>query len=158
MAGEPQGQRQRGVWAQRWYAWWPPAAAFLGVLLAVPLLVLGVAYAIAGGNDLYALEPTQSCLEDVDGVRTSPREKDVNDFVAEAAINGALRVWLPANQVVISFGESNQDAERTERAYLRFSGATIPVKDLLRRNQNAVLLWIDKPSARDEKTVEDCLS
>jgi hypothetical protein len=158
MAGEPQGQRQRGVWAQRWYGWWPPVAAFLAVLVGVPLIVLGASYAIAGNDDLYSLEPTQDCLGGVAGVRTSTAENDVDDFIAQAAVNGAVRVWLPANQVVISFGESAQDAERTQRAYLRFAGGTIPVQDLLRANQNAVLLWKDKASARDEEVVDGCLS
>ena len=158
MAGEPQGARARSVWARRWYAWWPPVAAFLAVLVGVPLLILAAAYAVAGNDDRYALEPTMSCLEDADGVRVSSNERDLDDFIAESAIAGAVRAWLPANQVVISFGESDQDAERTQRAYLRFAGGTIPVNDLLARNQNAVLLWKDKPSAHDARTVEDCLS
>lgn len=158
MAGEPQGQRPRSVWAQRWYGWWPPVAAFLAVLVGVPLLVLGASYGIAGDDNLFSLEPTKSCLEEVDGARTGTRAQDLSDFVAESAVNGAVRVWLPSNQVVISFGESPQDAERTQRAYLRFAGGTIPVQDLLRADQNAVLLWKDKPSEQDQKTVDGCLS
>jgi hypothetical protein len=158
MAGELQAQRPRSVWAQRWYGWWPPVAAFLAVLVGVPLLVLGAAYLIAGNDDLYSLEPTRSCLDEIDGVRTGTRAQDLDDFIAEAAVNGAVRVWLPANQVVISLGESPQDAERTQRAYLRFAGGTIPVQDLLQTKQNAVLLWKDKPSEEDEQTVDGCLS
>lgn len=158
MAGEPHGQRPRSVWAQRWYGWWPPVAAFLAVLIGVPLIVLGAAYAIAGDDDLYAVEPTKSCLDDLDGVRTSTREQDIGDFIAESAVNGVVRVWLPVNQVAISFGESPQDAERTARAYARFSGSTINVQELLRTQQNAVMLWKDKPSQQDEKTVDACLS
>jgi hypothetical protein len=158
MAGELQAQRPRSIWAQRWYGWWPPVAAFLAVLIGVPLIVLGAAYLIAGNDNLFSLKPTKSCLGEVDGVRTSTSVKGINDFIAEAAIDGAVRVWLPANQVVISFGESPQDAERTQRAYLRFAGGTIPIQDLLQRNQNTVLLWKDKPSPEDERTVDRCLS
>jgi hypothetical protein len=158
MAGEPQGARApRAAWSRRWYEWWPPVAAFLAVLIGVPTLVLGAAYAVAGGSDLYALEPTQSCLEGTDGVRTSKNDRELNDFIAESAVNGAVRVWLGSNQVAISFGASDQDAERTARAYARFSGTTINVKDLLRQENNAVMLWTDVPSEEAQKTVSDCL-
>ena len=159
MAGEPQGVREsRSGWSRRWYQWWPPVAAFLAVLIGVPALVLGAAYAVAGGNDQYSLEPTKSCLAKVDGLRASRNDEQLNDFIAESAVNGAVRIWFPANQVAISFGSSDQDAERTARAYARFSGSTINVKDLLRQDHNAVMLWTDVPTKADERTVFDCLS
>jgi hypothetical protein len=158
MAGEPQAVRgSRSGWSRRWYHWWPPAAAFLAVLIGVPAIVLGAAYAVAGGSDQYALEPTRSCLAKVDGLRVSKNDGELNDFIAESAVNGAVRIWFPANQVAISFGGSDQDAERTARAYARFSGSTINVKDLLRQEHNAVMLWADVPSQEDEKTISDCL-
>lgn len=135
-----------------------PAAAFLAVLVGVPALVLGVAYVIAGDDDKYSLAPTRSCLADADGVRVSAEENDVNDVLANSATLGALKVWLDQNTLIVSFGETAQEAERRERSYLRFAGGTIPVQDLLRRQENAVLLWERAPSEAEAELVDGCLS
>lgn len=148
----------RSPWAQRLHSWWPPIAAFAAVLIGVPLLVLGAAYAIAGDGDLYSLTPTQSCLAGADGVEVSARERDVADVLANSATGGALRVRLPGNTLILSFGEDEQEAERRQRSYLRFAGGTIPVQDLLDRQQNAVILWESKPSDEQRELVDGCLS
>ena len=139
-------------------AWALPVAAFLAVLIGVPALVLGAAYALAGDGDEYALAPTRSCLADVEGVRVSEDEDDVDDVLANSATLGALKVWLEDNTLIVSFGETEQEAERRQRSYLRFAGGTIPVQDLLARQQNAVLLWERAPSEAEVELVDDCLS
>ena len=146
------------IWSERLRTWWAPVAAFLGVLIGVPLLVLGAAYAITGDDDLYSLTPTQSCLQDVEGVKVSDDEVEVGDVLANSATGGALKVRLPNNTLVVSFGESDQEAERRQRSYLRFAGGTIPVRDLLVQQGNAVLLWERPPGEEERKLVDDCLS
>lgn len=144
-------------WRRRVDTWWPPVAAFLAVLIGVPLIVLGAAYAIAGDDDLYTLGPTESCLEDAEDVSVSDRDHDV-DVLARTASGGALRVRFDHNGLVISFGENEQEAERRQRRYLRVAGGTIPVQDLLERQQNVVLLWEQKPSEEQRELVDGCLS
>jgi hypothetical protein len=141
--------------------WWPPIAAFVAVLVGVPLLVLAAAFAIAGDDDLYSLTPTRSCLAEVDGVRITEREEEIGDVLANSATGGALRLRLTGqgdNTVIVSFGEDEQEAERRRRSYLRFAGGTIPVQDLLVQQQNAVLLWERPPSEEERELVDGCLS
>lgn len=158
MAAEPTPPSARELWAQRWYGWWPPAAAFLAVLIGIPALVLISANAIAGGDDLYSLESTRDCLVDKEGAEVSEREQDLGrDFIAQAAPEGAMKVTIAGNDLVLSFGTSEQDAERTQRAYLRFAGGTIPVQDLLFRERNAVLLWRDPPQPEQRELLVGCL-
>jgi hypothetical protein len=155
---EPTPPPDRSAQRQRLQDWWPPIAAFVAVLIGVPLLVLGAAYAIAGDDDLYSLKPTQSCLADLDGVTVTDSEDDVDDVLANSATGGALRARLPDNTLIVSFGEDEQEAERRQRSYLRFAGGTIPVQDLLVRQQNAVLLWERNPNDEERELVDGCLS
>lgn len=158
MAAEHTPPTARDLWAQRWHGWWPPVAAFLAVLIGIPALVLLAANAIAGGDDLYSLKGTSGCLTDREGVRVSDRERDLGrDFIAQAAPGGALKVTFEGNDLVLSFGTTEQDAERTQRAYLRFAGGTIPVQDLLFRERNAVLLWRDPPRPEHRELLVGCL-
>ena len=159
MAAEPTPRSARELWARRWHGWWPPVAAFLAVLIGLPALVLVSANAIAGGDDLYSLESTSDCLGGREGVRVSDRETDLGrDFIARAAPGGALKIDLKGNDLILSFGESEQDAERTQRAYLRFAGGTIPVQDLLFRERNVVLLGRDPPQPGQRELLAGCLS
>ena len=155
---EPTPPPARPDLATRARVWWPPVAAFLAVLIGVPLLVIGAAYALSGDDDLYAVAPTRSCLADADGVRVSERESDVGDVLANSARGGALKVWLPDNTLIVSFGETEQEAERRERSYFRFAGGTIPVRELLMRHGNAVLLWEQAPNDEQRELVDGCLS
>jgi hypothetical protein len=155
---EPTPPPARPGLGARLRVWWPPLAAFLGVLIAVPLLVLGAAYAIAGDDDIYGLAPTQSCLADAEGTRVSDDPGDVSDVLANSARGGALKVWLPSNTLIVSFGDDEQEAERRERSYFRFAGGTIPVRELLMRQGNAVLLWERTPSEEERTLVDGCLS
>jgi hypothetical protein len=157
MAAEPTPHRARGVWAQRWYGWWPPVAAFFAVLLGVPALVAGAAWLLTGDDDRYSLQPTMSCLDARDRIRVTSDDGEIKDFIASSAPGGAMKVKFPRNVTVVSFGVTTQDAERTYRAYLRFAGGTIPVQDLLFREENVVLLWETPPSERDRLAVRDCL-
>jgi hypothetical protein len=120
------------------------------------LIVLSL-LAGCGGDDepeLYTLEPTRACLTD-EGVRVSDNE---SDFVASTALGGSLRAQFPSdNVVVLSFGESLEDAARTEDAYRRFAPNRVALKDVLGRFRNVTMIWAFSPSQEDLKTVSDCL-
>jgi len=105
------------------------------------------------GRKTYTLDETRACLLERPGLRVTRRV----DFVASTALGGALRVQLRRNQVTISFGLDEDEAERIARAYRRFRGRNIGIEDVLRPRRNAVLLWKAHPSPADEATVNGCL-
>jgi hypothetical protein len=110
-----------------------------------------------GGDDdpeLYTLESTRACLSDA-GVEVSENR---DDFVASTALGGSMRADFPSdNTAVLSFGESLEDAARTEDAYRDFAPADVPLESLLGRYRNVVMIWSFGPSGQDLKTVSDCL-
>ena len=127
----------------------------------VPKAALAVALALGGcgGGDAqpsqYELEATRTCLERAD-VEVTSRNLD---FVASTALGGAVNVRFPGrtNEVTLSFGESEEDADRIEQAYRRFAQKRVRIGDVLRRNRNVVLLWGVTPTEQQETTVGGCL-
>ncbi|HEY0415449.1 MAG TPA: hypothetical protein VGC78_03605 [Gaiellaceae bacterium] len=126
------------------------------VAVAVALaLVAGVAACGKAGATLYTKAATSACLEKA-GFTPRPVESAV-DFVANSATGGAFRVDLTDNQVTISFGATEADADNIDDAYHRFRSANVGIEDVLRRDQNAVMLWHVHPSDADLATVGNCL-
>jgi hypothetical protein len=119
--------------------------------LAAALLLAGCG---AGEPEAYALEPTRGCLEDAGHDVTT---EDV-DFVASTATAGALRADLaPDQHVTISFGETDNEAERTAQAYRNFASPDIQIDQVLERHRNAVLLWGAPPSEDERGPIVGCL-
>jgi hypothetical protein len=127
-----------------------PRRAVLPLLLVVPAVLLAAG---CGGSKKYSLGPTRACLKKQSGLQL--RQKV--DFVASTALGGAVSVVMPKNEVTISFGLDQAEAERIAAAYRRFRGKNIGIEDVLRPKKNAVLLWEAHPSERDESTIDDCL-
>ena len=125
------------------------------VLLAAAIVLL---VAGCGGDDepeLYTLEPTRGCLVER-SVRVSP---NTDDFVASTALGGSLRAMFPSdNAVVLSFGESLEDAARIEEAYRRFAPRRVRLENVLGRFRNVVMIWSFSPSGDELKAVSDCLT
>ena len=111
--------------------------------------------AACGGDErgLYTLEPTRSCLE---GADLQPTQRNL-DFVASTALGGALRVRFAENLLSLTFGNSQEEAERIERAYRRFAPRPFPIQDVLRREGNVVMLWGVSPTIDELETVMRCL-
>jgi hypothetical protein len=121
-----------------------------GFAAAVAVLLAG-----CGGDQrgLYVLEPTRSCLE---GADLQPSQKNL-DFVASTALGGALRVRFAENLLSLTFGNSQEEAARIERAYRRFAPRRFPIQDVLRREGNVVMLWGVSPTIDELETVMRCL-
>lgn len=122
------------------------------------VLALTAALALAscgGGTDLYDRDATLACLRDAD----VPADTRQIDFIASTALAGALHAQFPGNEVTVSFGDSLEDAEQTERAYRRFAPASLGprLEHVLKRDGNAVMRWGVAPSASHETTVRSCL-
>jgi hypothetical protein len=59
--------------------------------------------------------------------------------------------------VTLLFGQSAAEASNLADAYRRFHGENVGVEDILRTDNNAVMLWQLHPSAQDESSVQGCL-
>lgn len=124
-------------------------SVFVGVVASLVVLTG------CGGDELglYELGPTRSCLREAN---LNPTQKDL-DFVASTALGGALRVRFPDNLLSLTFGRSLNEAERLERAYRRFAPRRFPIQDVLRRENNVVMLWGVSPTIDELDTVIRCL-
>jgi hypothetical protein len=126
----------------------PQARFLVAVLAAVPLVAVA-----CGGTSTYDVDKTRACLRKEDGIRLTSQL----DFVASAALGGAISARLPGNEVTLSFAEDRQEAERIVRAYERFKGKNIGLEDVLRPKKNVVALWAAHPSDDALRTIDDCL-
>ena len=70
---------------------------------------------------------------------------------------GAFRVTLPRNRVTVSFGLTVDDADNIDQAYRHFHAANVGIEDVLRQQQNAVMLWHTHPRSADIATITGCL-
>jgi len=122
------------------------------------IAAITVAAAACGGSGhatLYVKEPSRSCLVGK-GLRVRP-VIDTTDFVANSATGGAFRVTLPRNSVTVSFGLTLEDADNIDQAYRHFRAPNVGIEDVLRQQQNAVMLWQLHPSDTDISTITGCL-
>jgi hypothetical protein len=109
-----------------------------------------------GSTQLYTLQATKACLQKA-GVRVTP-VSDAADFVASTATGGAFRADVAKNFVTVSFGLTLTDATNIDQAYVSFHAAKVGINDVLKTQQNAVMLWHAHPSNDDIATITGCLS
>ena len=121
------------------------------VALAAVLTLAG-----CGGKTTYKLQPTKACLAKQSGLKLRPVVRRI-DFVAYSATRGAISVLLRKNEVTISFGENEAEAQRLAAGYRRFRGKNIGIEDVLKPKNNAVMLWKAHPSVQDLSTIDNCL-
>jgi len=120
--------------------------------------LLAIAAAGCGGSkgpSLYTLTATKQCIETTLGIHSFATPTD--DFVASTASGGALRVSLSDNAVTILFGQSPDEASNLADAYRRFHAKNVGIEDILRTDNNAVMLWQLHPLPGDESNIHDCL-
>jgi len=104
---------------------------------------------------LYTKQATSACLVKK-GVKVGP-VTNAQDFVANSATGGAFRAHLADNFVTVSFGLTLKDAANLEAAYEQFHAQKVGLADVLRPQNNAVMLWHAHPSDADIATVTGCL-
>jgi hypothetical protein len=122
------------------------------------IVTISIAAAACGGSGhaaLYTSGPSRACLAGK-GLRVSPVASS-SDFIASTATGGAFRVRLPDNRVTVSFGETLEDADNINQAYLGVHAPNVGIADVLRQQQNAVMLWHLHPSDADASTITGCL-
>jgi len=124
-------------------------------VVVASLLVLLVAACGKPGSSLFTRSASSACLE-----KAGFHPKAVTsstDFVANSATGGAFSVVLPGNRVTVSFGASLTDADNIDDAYHRFRAHNVGIDDVLRRDQNAIMLWHVHPQDAELATITNCL-
>jgi hypothetical protein len=124
-------------------------------LLAALAAVLLAAGCGSSGTTLYTRDATAACLQKA-ALQPKPVD-ETTDFVASSAQGGAFVVQLVDNRVTVSFGETMDDAENMELAYQRFKAPNVGIADVLRRQENALMLWHVHPQDNDIATIAGCL-
>jgi hypothetical protein len=121
----------------------------------IALLALTVAGCGGGGGSgtLYTLAKTRQCLKANPAVAIDRKL----DFIATTASGGALHLVMPQNAATLVFGETVADADNINDAYHRFSSKNVGVDDVLRQQNNAVMLFHVHPSDANIATIENCL-
>jgi hypothetical protein len=106
------------------------------------------------GSHLYTLAKTRDCLK---AQHLPIRAPEVTDFVASSATGGAFRTRIAGNVVTVSFGLTTSDADNINSAYRRFRGKNIGINDILRQQENAVMVWHMHPEDAQMATLAGCL-
>jgi len=100
----------------------------------------------------YSLANTKECLQSKQVRLGGPL-----DFVASTATGGAVKVHLSDNFLTVVFGKTVQDADNLDAFYRRVAAENVGIDDVLRQDQNAVMLWHVHPSDADLSLVTGCL-
>jgi hypothetical protein len=79
------------------------------------------------------------------------------DFVATTATGGALKAHLADNSVTVVFGATVADADNINQAYHRFHSENVGIDDVLRQQDNVVMLWHAHPSDANIARITVCL-
>ena len=119
------------------------------------ILAVAAALLLAGcgkNTPTYSLGKTSDCLTGK-GVRLGGQL----DFVATTATGGAVRARLPHNALTLVFGLTPGDADNIDAAYRRFHASNVGIDDVLRQQNNAVMLWQAHPVDEDLALVTGCL-
>jgi hypothetical protein len=109
----------------------------------------------SAGTTTYTKAATAACLRAVPNVQVGVAP--TSDFVANSATGGSIGTKLVDNRVTISFGLTVTDANNIDDAYRRFRAKNVGIEDVLRTQQNAVMLWHAHPSDADLAVVTGCL-
>ncbi len=119
------------------------------------LLALAVAGAACGREEpvVYDEAASRQCVSERG---LEPTTKGL-DFVAESALGGAFRTKVGDKKVVVVFGLTDEDAERTELAYRNFAPKGYGIQDVLRRERNVVMLWSLPPTVTQHDRIHGCL-
>ena len=136
-------------------------------LLAVALAVCVVALPACGGGGgdggsdavAYSVEDAAACLRKagVTKVDTDAGE----DLEAEGlAEKGALEGSYGKSNFAVVFEENDEKAHNTESQYAAAIGGSwqpgVPIRELLKRADNAVLVYEKKPAANAKRAIEGC--
>lgn len=117
------------------------------------------AFAVAGCGSsspeatTFTLAPTRQCAVGY-GHILKPKS---DDFIATTATGGAFRLQFPDNEATVLFGADAQEGNGLADGYRRFHAKNVGIDDVLRTDNNVVMLWHVHPTDTDENELTDCL-
>jgi hypothetical protein len=130
-------------------------ARWLLALAATGALAIVLGGCGGGPAKAYTVAATKACLEKA-GARIEDAGGDT-DFVASAALGGALGAKLAMNHVTIAFGRDAAEAGLLLKAYRKYGNKAVVIDQVLEQQRNAVLLWAGAPTPQDADVVHRCL-
>jgi hypothetical protein len=101
----------------------------------------------------FTLAPSRECARAY-GHILKPKS---NDFVATTATGGAFRLRFPDNEATVLFGADAQEANGLADGYRRFHSKNVGIEDILRIQNNVVMLWHFHPTDVEASELNDCL-
>jgi hypothetical protein len=121
------------------------------------VLLFGLLLAGCGNSSpkatTYTLGPTRECAR-AHGHVLKPKQAD---FIATTASGGAFRLKFPDNEATVLFGADAREGSGLADGYRRFHAKNVGVEDILRTNNNVVMLWRLHPTDKDASELTDCL-
>jgi hypothetical protein len=121
------------------------------------VLLFGLVVAGCGSSSpkatTFTLAPTRECARGYGHILRPKRD----DFIATTATGGAFRLRFPDNDVTVLFGANAQEGSGLADGYRRFHAKNVGVEDILRTNNNVVMLWRNHPTDTDASELNDCL-
>ena len=134
-------------------------------LLAVALAACSLALAACGGDEnsdggAYTVEDAAACLREAGATKVNTDAGE--DLEAEGfAEQGALEGSYGKTNFAVVFEEDHEKAHSTETQYAAAVGGSwqpgVPIRELLKRADNAVLVYEKRPAAAARKAIEGCL-
>jgi hypothetical protein len=123
----------------------------VGCLALVALLAAACG---APGTKLAKLGPSRACLRAA-GLRTD--QNFGADFLATTSTGGAFRAHLGKNFVMVVFSDTVEHADAINEQYHRVVAPNVGLEDVLRQQNNVVMLWHEHPTDADQATITGCL-
>jgi hypothetical protein len=136
----------------------PRPRSQIGALRRLVVVGVGVVVLCAGcggSTKAYSAAATQACLS-----KAGAAIGGKLDFVASSAVGGAFIVHLhDGNFATIAFGKTNVDGTELQLAYQQFAFPNVKqtITSVLRRYDNAILLWHETPTGSDLSLIANCL-
>jgi hypothetical protein len=124
------------------------------LMLSLLLLVPGLSVAGCGGDDESRADKVAACLKQEYGENFVSTDKPDLDLVSANSPDGAVAVSLEKQQINIGLHEGVDTANKAIKAY---RGSPAPPKKV-ERDGTAVIAWIVKPTAQQERTVRACIA
>ncbi len=135
------------------------ALSAVGVLVFVAAGCGGSGSGAGGSSAIYTAKATLPCLREKGFTHVTTAARKVG-LIASVAEHGGLRATAKSgNTVTIAFTAGANDVGGTERAFRRFAKGVYKghIRDVMRAQGNAVLVWTETPSDAELNDALGCL-
>ena len=124
------------------------------LILSMLVLVAVASLAGCGGDDDKRVDKIAACLKKGYGDEFVSTDRPDLDLIAANSPDGAVAVSAEKQQINIGLHKGVASADQAIKLYRR--SPTPPKK--VERDGTAVIAWIVKPTAQEERTVRACIA